>query len=59
MALAKVSGSGSRTVLFVAMEMNKFPVHHSHLSRTQEWTSQSAYWFGYRGIHEPVQEAEG
>lgn len=39
--LAKVSGSGPRTVMFVAMEMNiKSPAHHCHLSRTWERNGQ-------------------
>ena len=34
-AFVKVLGSGPRTLMFVAMEMNrKSPVHHCHLSGT-------------------------
>lgn len=42
-AFVKVSRSGPRTVMFVAMEMNtKFLVHHCHLSRTRERNGQVA-----------------
>lgn len=38
---AKVSGSGPRTMMFVAMEMNVMsPVHDCHLSRTWERDGQ-------------------
>lgn len=58
-AFAKVSGSGPRTVMFVAME-NEHKVSSSSQSSQQdlreEWTSQSPYNFGYRRSHELAEE---
>lgn len=60
-AFSKVSGSGPRTVMFVAIEMNiKFLVHHCHLSRTWERNGQVRALTGLvTGIRNLAEEVEG